>query len=62
MLSRGQLLDTLWDEHGNFVNDNTLTVAIKRLRAKLGVPGAAPVIATVRGLGYRLEATDAAQP
>ncbi len=62
VLSRGQLLDTLWDEHGNFVNDNTLTVAIKRLRAKLSVPGAAPVIATVRGLGYRLEATDAAQP
>ena len=64
-LSRDRLLDALWDEGGNFVNDNTLTVYIKRLRAKLNTPGAPLLIATVRGLGYRLEAgevPDAAQP
>ena len=51
----GQVLGRIWDEGGNFVNDNTLTVYIRRLRAKLETPGGPPLIATVRGLGYRLE-------
>lgn len=50
---RGQLLQTLWDGAGVFVEDNTLTVTIKRLREKLGPEGGR--IATVRGFGYRWE-------
>lgn len=55
VLTRGQLLSGLWDEGGNFVNDNTLTVYIKRLREKLAGAGAQGLIRTVRGLGYQLE-------
>ena len=52
LLSRAQILDMLWDQGGNFVEDNTLTVYVKRLREKLaGVPDFE--IQTVRGLGYR---------
>lgn len=54
VLSRQQLLNDLWDVAGNFVNDNTLTVYIKRLREKLGTAESSP-IETVRGIGYRLE-------
>lgn len=50
---RGQLLQALWDEGGAFVEDNTLTVTVKRLREKLGPEGGR--IATVRGIGYRWE-------
>lgn len=50
ILSRKQILENLWDSAGNFVEDNTLTVYIKRLREKLG--GSAS-IETVRGMGYR---------
>lgn len=50
---RGQLLRALWDDGGAFVEDNTLTVTVKRLREKLGPEGAR--IATVRGIGYRWE-------
>ena len=50
---RGQLLQALWDEGGAFVEDNTLTVTVKRLREKLGREGARVV--TVRGIGYRWE-------
>jgi DNA-binding response OmpR family regulator len=53
ILSRAQILDSLWDSAGNFVEDNTLTVYIKRLREKLC--GAAH-IETVRGMGYRFNA------
>ena len=52
VMTRGQILDNLWDTSGNFVEDNTLTVYIKRLRSKLGD---AVDIQTVRGLGYRAE-------
>jgi DNA-binding response OmpR family regulator len=45
-------LDSLWDAAGNFVEDNTLTVYIRRLREKLGDAAA---IETVRGMGYRAE-------
>ena len=54
ILPRSLILERLWDDEGNFVNDNTLTVAVKRLREKLGKPSC---IATVRGIGYRMEET-----
>ncbi len=52
ILPRNLILEKLWDDDGNFVNDNTLTVAIKRLREKLK---GTPCIKTVRGIGYRME-------
>ncbi|OXX84786.1 two-component system response regulator [Paraclostridium benzoelyticum] len=51
-LTRSTLLENLWDVNGEFVNNNTLSVAIKRLREKLED---ASFIKTVRGIGYRLE-------
>lgn len=56
VLSRSQLLESIWDVAGDFVNDNTLTVYIKRLRDKLEVDPQKPqIIKTVRGVGYRVE-------
>lgn len=55
ILSRQQILNQIWDEAGDFVNDNTLSVYIKRLRKKLGENGETDVIQTIRGVGYRLE-------
>ena len=56
VLSRTQLLQSLWDFAGEFVNDNTLTVYIKRLRNKIEDDPCNPmIIKTVRGLGYRVE-------
>ena len=52
LLSRQQILDKIWDMDGNFVEDNTLTVYVKRLREKLGE---AVNIETVRGMGYRVD-------
>ena len=55
VLTRNQLLDTLWDMAGEFVNDNTLTVYIKRLREKIEEnPQNPELIKTVRGMGYRM--------
>ena len=55
MLSRTQLLEGIWDVSGDFVNDNTLTVYIKRLREKIEDDPQNPVIIkTVRGLGYAI--------
>lgn len=54
-LSRSQILEGIWDEAGEFVNDNTLSVYIKRLRKKLGDTSEGQIIRTVRGMGYRLE-------
>lgn len=54
-LSRQQILDCLWDEAGDFVNDNTLTVYIKRLRQKLGDTEENHLIKTIRGYGYRMD-------
>lgn len=51
LITREQLLERIWDIAGNFVNDNTLTVYIKRIREKLGDD---TIIKTVRGLGYRV--------
>ena len=54
VLTRSQILDELWDSAGEFVNDNTLTVYIKRLREKVeDNPQNPQIIHTVRGLGYR---------
>lgn len=56
LLTRGQLLNAIWDIAGEFVNDNTLTVYIKRLREKIEDDPANPkIILTVRGLGYKVE-------
>lgn len=53
VLSRQSLLEDIWDVGGDFVNDNTLTVYIKRLRDKIEEDPAKPqIIKTVRGLGY----------
>lgn len=54
-LSRKQILNAIWDDVGDFVNDNTLTVYIKRLREKLNATEKHPIISTVRGIGYRLD-------
>ena len=56
LLTRTRLLEEIWDAGGDFVNDNTLTVYIKRLREKIGDDPSGPaVIKTVRGLGYRVD-------
>lgn len=55
VLTRSKLLSEIWDWGGDFVNDNTLTVYIKRLREKIEDDAAQPkIILTVRGLGYKL--------
>mgnify|MGYP002511805962 FL=1 len=54
-LSRSQILEGIWDEAGDFVNDNTLSVYMKRLRRKLGDTADGQLIRTVRGIGYRME-------
>lgn len=51
-VTRQSLLETVWDSNGNFVNDNTLTVAMKRLREKLHQPAC---LKTIRSVGYRME-------
>lgn len=56
VLSRSQLLENIWDVEGDFVEDNTLTVYIKRLRDKIEEDAASSqIIKTVRGLGYVIE-------
>jgi DNA-binding response OmpR family regulator len=55
LLTRAKLMDEIWDIAGEFVNDNTLTVYIKRLREKIeDDPQEPSIIKTVRGLGYKL--------
>lgn len=53
LISRDEILNDIWDIAGNFVNDNTLTVYIKRIREKIGDKDG-KIIETVRGLGYRV--------
>ena len=54
ILTRNQLLNDIWDAAGEYVNDNTLTVYIKRLRNKIEDDPAEPtIIKTVRGIGYK---------
>lgn len=58
ILSRNHILDRLWDVSGEFVNDNTLTVYIKRLRSKIEDDISNPkFIVTIRGMGYRWQGT-----
>lgn len=54
LVTREMLLDKIWDIAGNFVNDNTLTVYIKRIREKIG-DSEGTIIKTVRGIGYRVD-------
>lgn len=55
VMSRAKLLENIWDVAGDFVNDNTLTVYIKRLREKIEDDPANPtIIKTVRGFGYKV--------
>ena len=56
LMTRSRLLEEIWDIDGDFVNDNTLTVYIKRLREKIETDPQAPaIIKTVRGMGYRVD-------
>lgn len=56
VLTRSRLLEEIWDAAGDYVNDNTLTVYIKRLREKLEDDPQTPrLIKTVRGIGYRVD-------
>ncbi len=55
ILTRNRLLEEIWDAAGDFVNDNTLTVYIKRLREKIeDDPQNPDIIKTVRGMGYKV--------
>lgn len=55
VITRQQILDKIWDIAGNFVNDNTLTVYIKRIREKIEDDPVEPqIIKTIRGVGYRV--------
>ncbi|MDY2626979.1 MAG: response regulator transcription factor [Lachnospiraceae bacterium] len=55
IMSRNKLLEEIWNIAGEFVNDNTLTVYIKRLREKIEKDPQKPqIIKTIRGLGYRV--------
>ncbi len=59
IITRDRLLDELWDAAGEYINNNTLTVYIKRLREKIEEDPADPkIILTVRGTGYRLGGND----
>lgn len=51
-VTREKILERVWDVNGNYVNNNTLTVTMKRLRDKLGQP---VCLKTVRSVGYRME-------
>lgn len=55
VLSRAQLADAIWDAAGEYVEDNTLSVYVKRLRDKIeDDPSNPKLITTVRGIGYRV--------
>ena len=51
VITRGLLLEKLWDKDGNFIDDHTLTVTVNRLRSKIE-DGTHTYIKTVRGMGY----------
>ena len=56
IITREQILSYIWDNEENFVNDNTLTVYIKRIKEKIEKdPNKPEIIKTVRGLGYKIE-------
>ncbi len=53
-VTRAKILEAVWDANGSYVNDNTLTVTMKRLRDKLSQPAC---LKTIRSVGYRMEDT-----
>ena len=53
VLTRKTVLEKLWDIEGDFIEESTLTVYIKRLREKLKEDKINPYIETVRGIGYK---------
>ncbi len=56
ILTRNQLLEEIWDASGEYVNDNTLSVYMKRLREKIEKNPQSPrLLHTIRGIGYRME-------
>lgn len=56
ILTRNQLLEEIWDASGEYVNDNTLSVYMKRLREKIEKNSQSPrLLHTIRGIGYRME-------
>lgn len=58
ILTRDQLMEQLWSVDEAFVDDNTLSVYMRRLRQKLGVREGKAYITTIRGVGYRMEHAD----
>ena len=54
LVTREMILNKIWDLAGNFVNDNTLTVYIKRIREKIADCDG-KIIKTIRGVGYKVE-------
>lgn len=54
LVTRDMILNRIWDLAGNFVNDNTLTVYIKRIREKIG-DSEGKIIKTIRGVGYKVD-------
>ena len=54
LVTRNEILEKVWDVEGDFVNDNTLSVYVKRLRNKINSGSNKEVIQTVRGIGYIL--------
>lgn len=54
VLPRGAILDRLWDTDGNYIDDNTLSVYVRRLRSKIeDDPEKAAFLLTIRGVGYQ---------
>lgn len=53
IMPRDMLLENVWDSKGRYVDDNTLSVHVSRLRRKLGAYGDTPYVDTVKGIGYR---------
>lgn len=54
LITREELLEKIWDIDGNYVNDNTVSVYIKRLRMKMGDTEECQMLKTIRGIGYIL--------
>ena len=52
IVTRDMIIDKIWDVSGKFVNDNTLSVYIKRIREKIGCED---IIKTIKGIGYRID-------
>lgn len=54
VLSKEQILDKLWDSEGNYTDENTLAVYVRRLRMKIEAdPGNPKLLLTIRRMGYK---------